>query len=385
MTTHRTQDAAEGHAAPPFGRDALDVLVVGAGQAGLAIGYHLQRAGLRFLIVDAAAEIGASWRNRWDSLRLFTPAQYDGLPGMGFPAADDTYPTRAEVADYLKAYAARFELPVLLSTAVTRLEHDRADHGDRFVTHTSQGPLCARQVVIATGPFQTPVTPAISAGLGPEVMQLHSAEYRNPAQIRPGRVVVVGAGNSGRQIALELVKSHTDSHSDSHDVALAVGTQEPELPQRILGHDLFWWLTKTRLLTRTADSRLARRMRARGDLVIGSPMKELRAAGVDVRPRLTAATGDTVTFADHTQTRPATIIWATGFRSDHSWIDIDGAVTDTGVAHERGLSPVPGLSFIGLPWQHSRGSALLGFVKDDAAWLAQRVTARAATAPADRA
>ena len=381
MTTHSKRDAADLHANTRSGSDALDVLVVGAGQAGLAIGYHLRRAGLRFLIVDTAAEIGASWRNRWDSLRLFTPAQYDGLPGMAFPAPADAYPTRAEVADYLQAYAARFELPVLLSTAVTRLERDPDDDGGRFVAHTSQGVLRARQVVVATGPFQTPVIPGIGAGLGPGVTQLHSTEYRNPAQIRPGRVVVVGAGNSGRQIALELAHRHTGVQ----EVTLAVGTEELELPQRILGRDLFWWLTKTRVLAKTADSRLARRMRARGDLVIGSPMKKLRAAGVEIRPRLTVAAGDAVTFADDTQKRPTTIIWATGFRSDYSWIDIDGAVTDTGVPHERGISPVPGLSFLGLPWQHTRGSALLGFVKDDAGWLAQHIVARAATAPLDRA
>jgi putative flavoprotein involved in K+ transport len=386
VNTHTSHHAAQGHATAPSGRDAVDVLVVGAGQAGLAVGYHLRRAGLRFLIVDAAAELGASWRNRWDSLRLFTPAQYDGLPEMAFPAPADTYPTRTQVAEYLKAYAARFDLPVLLSTAVTRLE--RGGHADRgeFVAHTSQGLLRARQVVVATGPFQTPVIPAISSGLGPEVIQLHSSEYRNPAQIQPGRVVVVGGGNSGRQIALELANSHasdySDCHSDDQGVTLAVGTAEPGLPQRILGRDLFWWLTKTRLLAKTASSRLARRMRARGDLVIGSPMKGLRAAGVDIRPRLAAAGGDTVTFADHTDTRPTTVIWATGFRSDYSWIVIDGAVTDTGVQHERGISPVPGLSFIGLPWQHTRGSALLGFVKDDAAWLADRIAAFAANTAA---
>jgi putative flavoprotein involved in K+ transport len=390
VTTPSTRHDSQ-RAATPFGHDALDVLVIGAGQAGLAIGYHLQQAGLRFLIVDAATELGSSWRNRWDSLRLFTPAQYDGLPDMAFPARADTYPTRTQVADYLTAYADRFELPVLLGTPVTRLERDhRTDErggGDGFVAHTPQGQLHARQVVVATGPFQTPVIPAASKDLGAEVTQLHSAEYRNPAQIPPGRVVVVGGGNSGRQIALELASRQIDvpsgDHPGDHGVTLAVGTEEPELPQRILGRDLFWWLTKTRLLAKPAGSRLARRMRARGDLVIGSPMKQLRAAGVDIRPRVTAATRDTVTFADHTQTRPTTIIWATGFRSDYSWIDIDGAVTETGVAHGRGISPVPGLSFIGLPWQHTRGSALLGFVKDDAAWLAARITARAAaTAPA---
>src|SRR4051794_2784877 len=304
MNTYTRHPAAQGHATAPSGREVLDVLVVGAGQAGLAVGYHLRRAGLRFLIVDAAADFGASWRNRWDSLRLFTPAQYDGLPGMAFPAPADTYPTRTQVAEYLKAYCARFELPVLLDTAVTRLERD--GHADRggFVAHTSQALLHARQVVVATGPFQTPAIPAISSGLGPEVIQLHSSDYRNPAQIRPGRVVVVGGGNSGRQIALELAEGHDGDFSDSHRVTLAVGTEEPELPQRILGRDLFWWLTKTRLLAKTSSSRIARRMRARGDLVIGSPMKNLRAAGVDIRPRLTAASDGTVTFADDAQTRP---------------------------------------------------------------------------------
>lgn len=394
MTTrsprHDANPAPDSGAAPSprDGVDCLDVLVIGAGQAGLAMGYHLRQARLRFLIVDSATELGASWRNRWDSLRLFTPVQYDGLPGMAFPARTDTYPTRTQVADYLTAYASRFDLPVLLGTPVTRLERDSrgGEHEGVFVARTPQGALHARQVVVATGPFQTPVIPAVGKGLGAEVTHLHSAEYRNPAQIRSGHVVVVGGGNSGRQIALELANSRTGAHSDSgsddHGVTLAVGTRELELPQRILSRDLFWWLTKTRLLAKTADSRLARRMRARGDLVIGSPMKQLRAAGVDIRPRLTAAGGDTVTFADNSQARPATIIWATGFRSDYSWIDIDGALTEAGVAHDRGVSPVPGLVFIGLPWQRTRGSALLGFVKDDAAWLAERITARAAsTAP----
>lgn len=367
MTSNLTPNAAStSHEAVPSRADALDVLVVGAGQAGLAVAYHLRKAAVRFLIVDAAAEIGASWRHRWDSLRLFTPAEYDGLPGMPFPAAAGTYPTRSEVADYLQAYAARFELPVLLSARVTRLERD----ADLFAVHTTQGVLHARQVVVATGPFQTPAVPAVSADLDAAVAQMHSAEYRNPAQIRTGRVLVVGAGNSGRQIALEL--------SATHRVTLAAGAEALQLPQRILGRDLFWWLTRLGVITKTADSRLARRMRARGDLLIGSPLKELRAAGVEIRPRLIAASGATVRFADHSQDRPDTVIWATGFRSDYSWIIVPGVVTAAGIAHERGLSSVPGLSFIGLPWQHTRGSALLGFVKDDAEWLARHITANAA-------
>jgi putative flavoprotein involved in K+ transport len=368
MSTQSNRAHPETHETAPFHRDALDVLVIGAGQAGLAVAYHLRQAGLRFLVVDAATEVGAAWRNRWDSLTLFTPAQYDALPGMAFPAPVDTYPTASDVAAYLQTYAARFELPILLNTRVTRLGRD----GDRFAVETSQGLLHARQVVVATGPFQTPATPAISAALGSGVRQVHSAEYRNPAQMDPGPVVVVGAGNSGRQIALEL--------ASTHEVTLAVGTGAMQLPQRMLGRDLFWWLLRFRLLNKTADSRIARRMRARGDLVIGSPLGELRDAGVGIRPRLTAANGGQVTFADQAQARPATVIWATGFRSDYSWIDIPNVTPEHGVEHTRGVTTVPGLTFIGLPWQHTRGSALLGFVKDDAAWLAERITAVATVA-----
>jgi putative flavoprotein involved in K+ transport len=343
--------------------DALDVLVIGAGQAGLATAYHLRQRGLRYLVVDAGDEIGGSWRSRWDSLRLFTPAQYDALPGMAFPAADDAYPTKDVVADYLAAYAARFELPVLLDCAVTRLE--RVD--GVFVAHTTQGRLTARQVVVATGPFQRPAVPAIASGLDADVVQLHSADYRRPSQLPPGHVVVVGAGNSGRQIALELAATH--------QVTLAVGATLPQLPQRFLGRDLFWWLTRLGLLAKTGDSRLARRMRARGDIVIGTPYRELRRAGVDLRPRVVAATGRELRF-ETGAARPAAVIWATGYRADHAWIDVPGAVEDDAVVHRRGVSPVPGLCFVGLPWQHTRGSALLGFVKDDAAWIVSQLTAR---------
>ena len=351
-------------AAAEPGEDALDVIVVGGGQAGLATAYHLRRAGLRFLVVDAGTEIGAAWCSRWDSLRLFTPAQYDALPGMPFPAPADTYPTKDQVADYLRDYAARFDLPVLLSCAVTRLEHC----GDRFAVHTSQGRLHARQVVVATGPFQSPVVPGLAADLGPGIQQLHSAAYRSPAQLPHGPVVVVGAGNSGRQIAHEL--------SATHPVTLAVGTESLELPQRLLGRDLFWWLTRLGVLDKTDRSLLARRMRARGDLVIGTPMRELREAGVTVRPRVTTASADSVTFRDGATVAPGSVVWATGFRSDYSWIDVPGVVSDSRVLHTRGVTSVPGLSFIGLPWQHTRGSALLGFVKDDAAWLVDQLTSR---------
>jgi putative flavoprotein involved in K+ transport len=346
------------------GDDCLDVIVIGAGQAGLALAWHLAHQGRRFLVLDAAPELGHSWRSRWDSLRLFSPAQYDGLPGMDFPAPADTYPTKDQVADYLAEYADRFQLPVLLNTAVNRLERLI----DRFAVHTTQGMLRARQVVVATGPFQDPLIPALADGLGGAVVQLHSAEYRNPGQIPPGPVVVVGAGNSGLQIADEL--------AGRHDVTVAVGARTLELRQRILGRDLFWWLTKLGVLTQTADSLLAKRMRARGDLVIGSSLRALRRRGLTIAPRVVSASATEVSFADGTRVAPTSVIWATGFRSDYSWIDVPGVLVDGQVAHQRGVTAVPGLYFLGLTWQHTRGSALLGFVKQDAAWLADQMLPR---------
>jgi putative flavoprotein involved in K+ transport len=342
--------------------DCLDVIVIGAGQAGLSLAWHLAQQNRRFLVLDAAPELGHAWRSRWDSLRLFSPAQYDSLPGMEFPAPADTYPTKDEVADYLAGYAARFQLPVLLGTNVTRVQQ----RGDRLVVNTNQGTLRARQVVVATGPFQHPVIPALAGGLDAGVVQLHSAEYRNPGQLPPGPVVVVGAGNSGLQIADEL--------AGDHDVTLAVGAHPMQLPQRILGRDLFWWLTKLGVITKTADSRLAKRMRARGDLIIGSSTKALRRRGVTIRPRVLSTSPEGVEFADGTTVRPTTVIWATGFRSDYSWIEAPGIFTADGqLVHQRGVTDVRGLYFLGLPWQHTRGSALLGFVQHDAAFLADQL------------
>ncbi|MFC5177534.1 flavin-containing monooxygenase [Nocardioides taihuensis] len=344
--------------------DDLDAIVIGAGQAGLATAYHLRRRGLRFVVLDAGHEVGGSWRERWDSLRLFTPAEHDGLPGWAFPAPAGSHPTKDEVADYLASYAARFALPVLLEHPVERLE--RVD--GTYVVHTPHGRLRAPQVVVATGPFQVPVVPAIASRLGPDVVSMHSSAYRNPASVPDGPVVVVGDGNSGRQIALEL--------SATRDVTLSAGSPPLELPQRLLGRDLFWWLTRLGVVTRTADSPLARRMRERGDLVIGTPLRRLRRAGVDVRPRVVAATPDAVRFATGGVARPAAVVWATGFRTDHAWIDVPGVVESGRVVHERGRTPAPGLWFVGLPWQHTRGSSLLGFVQHDAAWVASHLTAR---------
>jgi putative flavoprotein involved in K+ transport len=350
------------------GAAPLDVVVIGAGQAGLALGHHLALRDADFLLLDAGPEIGSSWRSRWDSLRLFTPAQYDSLPGLPFPAPADTHPSKDDVADYLAAYATHFDLPVRLDSPVLRLHRD--DDGPFAVT-TPTGTLRARQVVVATGPFQTPHVPAQAQQLDPLVPQLHSAEYRNPAQLPAGaRVLVVGAANSGLQIAAEL--------AGRCSVTVAFGSTPLQLPQRIAGRDLFTWLARSGFLTVPTHTRIARRLRTRGDLVIGTRSSELRGRGVAFRPRLSGVTGRTATFADGTSCTVDAVVWATGYRPDHSWLHVLGVVVDGQVRHRAGVTDVPGLYFLGLPWQTCRGSALLGFVGADAATLSDRMAADAA-------
>ena len=354
-------------------RDPLDAVVIGAGQAGLAVGHELADHGASFVILDAAPEVGSAWRTRWDSLRLFSPAQYDSLPGMTFPAPADTHPTKDEVAGYLADYAAHFALPVRLNTPVRRLHRD---HDGTYQVTTPTGLLRARQVVIATGPFQRPLIPAIANDLAPHVTQLHSADYRNPGQLS-GRVLVVGGGNSGLQIAAEL--------ADTCSVTVAVGGRPVELPQRVAGRDLFFWLTKIGFFTLRSNSRLARRLRSRGDLVIGTRTSTLRRNGIDFRPRLTGFDADEARFADGSTQEVDAVVWATGFRSDYSWLHVPGVVVEGQVSHREGVTDSPGLFFIGLPWQTSRGSALLGFVGHDAVNLVRQMAPesnREGTAPA---
>jgi putative flavoprotein involved in K+ transport len=348
----------------PAGGEVLDVVVVGGSQAGLAMAWHLAQQGLRFVVLEAAPELGHVWRSRWDSLKLFTPAQYDALPGLAFPAPADTYPTKDPVADYLQAYAVAFDLPVRLNAKVTELR--RLDDGS-FEVHTADAAYQARQVVVATGPFQVPFVPPMAAKLDPSVTQLHSADYRNPQALPDGPVLVVGGGNSGFQIAEELAATR--------QVDLSIATKYPMLPQRRAGQDLFWWLTRLGLLRVTVDSRLGQRM-SRRDFVIGTNRRRLEKAGVRFRPRLVDAEGRTVRFADHRLLEDVgVVVWATGYRSDYAWIHIPGVVREGHVVHRRGVSEVPGLYFLGLSWQHTRGSALLGFVNDDATYLADQVQA----------
>jgi putative flavoprotein involved in K+ transport len=340
--------------------DQVEVVVVGGGQAGLAIGFFLARQGRRFLILEAADSVGAAWKDRWDSLALFTPRQYDSLSELGFPGDPDGYPTRDEVIAYLKGYAETYQLPVVLNSAVRSL----TQIDDGFQLQCSDRTVRADQVVVATGPFQVPFTPELAGELGPEVFQMHSTGYRRPRDIPAGTVLVVGGGNTGFQIAAEL--------AGTHSVHLSVGSRQTPLPQKVWNRDLFWWLTKTGLLNKTVDSRLGRRLSER-ETLIGSSPKQLRRLGVDLHPRAISTSNDTVSFADGTHLRVDAVVWATGYQPDYSWIEAPVLDARGRVRHQRGVTNVPGLYFLGLYWQHTRGSALLGWVKDDAQYIATRV------------
>jgi len=350
----------------------LNVVVIGGGQAGLAMGHALAQRGLEFVILEAGDAVGAAWQTGWGSLVLFTPRRYSALAGLEFPGDPDGYPTRDEVLAYLERYAATFELPIELNSPVRSLTR----HDGRFVVQLDGRELEADQVVVATGPFQVPNIPAVASEFAPELFQTHSTGYMRPADVPEGHVLVVGGGNTGYQIAEEL--------SASRAVHLAIGSRQTPLPQRFLGRDLFWWLTKTGLIGKTVDSRIGRRARHR-DTLIGSSPRRLRRQGIDFRPRVVGGHGRTVRFADGSELDVDAVIWATGYRSDYSWIDSPVLDGEGRVRHRRGVTDVPSLYFLGLTWQHTRGSALIGWVADDALFLANEIASRAAaTDPAAR-
>jgi putative flavoprotein involved in K+ transport len=355
------------------GSASYEVAVIGAGQAGLAMGYFLKRQGRRFVILDAADSIGSAWRDRWDSLTLFTPRRYSGLPGLPFAGDPEGYPDRDEVIAYLERYAGTFELPIELSSTVRRL----TERDSRFVLEVDGRTITADQVAVATGPFQKPNVPEVASRLGPDVFQTHSTGYRRPSDVPQGTVLVAGGGNTGFQITKEL--------SASHKVHLSIGSRQKPLPQRLLGRDLFWWLTNTRLLSTTAESRLGRKLRNRDTLIGSSPRELRRRFGVELRPRVVDADGRTVRFEDGSELEANAVIWATGYRPDYSWIDLPVVDLDGRLRHRRGVTDVPGLYFLGLTWQHTRGSALIGWVKDDAAFIADQITAlqEATSSPTD--
>jgi putative flavoprotein involved in K+ transport len=356
--------------------DDHDVIVVGGGQAGLAVGYFLAQQDRRFAILEAGAEPAAAWRTRWDSLKLFTSARYSSLPGLPFPGDPDSYPGRDDVASYLTEYARHFALPVVLGSRVRSVRQAEG----RYRVELEDRSYTADQVVIATGPFQVPFVPPIAAGLGQDVLQVHSARYRAPGDLPDGPVLVVGGGNTGFQIAEEL--------SATREVHLSIGSRQAPLPQRIFGRDLFWYLEKTGAMRKSTDTRIGRRLAGRETLVGSNPRTLRKRHGVRLHPRAVEASGRTIRFSDRTELDTGAVIWATGFRSDHSWIDAPIFDDRHRLVHRRGVTDSPGLYFLGLTWQYTRGSALIGWVADDAAYIADQIKAfheeRPRLAPVER-
>src|SRR5215211_6945144 len=342
----------------------LDALVIGAGQAGLALGLHLKRTPFRFQLVERHARVGDSWRKRYASLVLFTPRAYSALPGLAVPGNPDGFPTKDEMADYLETYANHFDLPVELGTGIRRLE--RVDGGFRATTEAGE-PIDSRAVVLATGAFQRPAIPSISKGLSAEVTQLAPEDYTAPSQLPSGRVLVVGDGATGRQIALELTANH--------EVLLAAGRHRRVSPDRILGKSVFWWMDKLGILRASRESAIGRYL-MKADPFPGKALEldKLQQRGVDVVGRVIEAEGTKISFADGRMTEVDAVLWAPGYKDDTDWVAIPEAKDSRGnFVHQRGVSPVQDLYFIGRSWQWTRGSALFAGVGEDAAYLREHI------------
>lgn len=358
--------------------ERVGTLVIGAGQQGLSVGYFLRRLDVPFLIVDGNERVGDAWRHRWASLRLFTPARYCGLAGLPFPAPPHHFPTKDEMAAYLEAYADRFALPVRTGVRVEGLTRD----GDRFVATAGDRRFVADSVVVAMSSFQDPHVPDFAGDLDSGIVQLHSADYRRPGQLREGGVLVVGAGNSGAEVALDL--------AGRHRVWLS-GRPTGHLPFDIHGRAAR--LILIRLVLRglfhrvlTVDSPIGRKARP-SFLLKGGPLIRIRpgtleAAGVTRVPRTVGVRDGRPLLDDGRVLDVANVLWCTGFRNRYDWIDLP-VLGDTEPLHDRGVVPgQPGLFFTGLHFLQSASSEMIHAAERDAGRIAREVAAyRASGAP----
>ena len=351
----------------------FDVIVVGGGQAGLSVGYHLKRQGLRFVILDANARIGDTWRSRWDSLRLFTPARFCGLDGMRFPAAAGYFPTKDEMADFLLAYAQKFNLPVRSGVRVDAVRRE----GDRYIVEAGQWVLEAPHVVIAAASYQQPKLPAFAADLDPSIRQIHSQDYKNPRQLKAGTVLVVGAGNSGAEIAMDVVKIHKVLLSGRHpgeipfktNTAFATRVAVP-IVFRILFHRLL-----------TVDTPFGRK--AKPNFVLhGGPLirvksRQLDAAGVTRVARVVGMRDGQPLLADGRTLAVENIVWCTGFRHGIDWVKLPIFDESGRPRQYRGVvEGEPGLYLVGLSFLHSPSSTMIHGVGRDARRVVQTIGER---------
>lgn len=339
----------------------LDILIIGAAQAGLAMGHALLDSSLRYQLLEDHSRIGDVWRNRYDSLLLFTPRSLSSLPGLPLRGDQDGYAGKDEFADYLESYAAYFNLPVRLSSGVREL---RRENG-HFQAVTSRGESVeARTVVLATGGFQNPSVPRFAKDFSSNVLQLTTGTYKNPSQIPAGKtVLVVGDGASGRDFASELVAEHP--------VYLATGKTRKLLPQRILGRPSLDWLNRLGALQAPPTTLVGRYLKMSDSFPDrGQGLDKLRSQGIHIVPKLVKAEDRTATFADGSSAAVEAVVWAIGYRDHSAWVCIPEVKDDQGnFVHDQGISPVPGLFLIGRPWQRSRGSAFIGGVGHDARFI----------------
>lgn len=342
-----------------------NTIIVGAGQAGLAMGYYLQKKTKSFLLIDGCSKVGDSWRFRYDSLTLFTPRSHSALPDMLLSGDQNGYPTKDEVADYLYEYSRKFNLPVKLNTEIIKIVKNE---GIFHVFTKSGEEFTSENIIIATGPFQKPVQPVFSTDLPEHIVQVHSAHYKNPSQLNEGTTLVVGGGNSGMQIAVEL--------AGDRDVYLSLGKKPKFLPYEVANKSIFWWFSVLGISKLTVDSKLGQILK-KNDPIIGKEIKPLVKRGkVKILPRTSDHLGQKILFENGFELEPQNIIWATGYQSDYSWVEIPHIFDGKGrPIHDRGVTKEKGLYFIGLSWQYRRGSALLLGVGDDAKFLAEKIEA----------
>jgi putative flavoprotein involved in K+ transport len=358
----------------PRTSERVQVVVVGGGQAGLSVGYCLAQRGLTFVILEANARVGDSWRKRWDSLRLFTPAKYDGLIGLPFPAAAFSFPTKDQMADYLETYAKRFDLPVRTGMKVDRVWRE----GTRYIVDAGDRRFEADHVVVAMATYQAARLPEFAQALDPGIVQLHSNEYRNPAQLRAGDVLIVGAGNSGADIAMDIARSHRTWLSGRHPghVPFRIESRIARFLLPVLFRVVFH-----RILT--VDTSLGRRARtsiiSKGGALIRVKPSDLVASGVERAPRVTGVRDGKPLLADGRVLDVANVIWCTGFYPGLSWVDLPKPVygADGEPVHERGIVPgEPGFYFVGLHFLYSFSSTMIHGVGRDAERIADIIQAR---------
>ncbi len=352
--------------------ERYDTVVIGAGQAGLSAGYYLRRAGHRFVILDANLRVGDTWRHRYDSLRLFTPARAARLPGLRVPGSGAHMLTKDEMADYLESYAARFGLPVRLGTRVERVTRD----GETFVVTTGDRQYEAVNIVVASGANQEPRMPVLAHELDPCIVQMHSSAYRNPSQLVDGGVLVVGTGNSGADIALELSTSHRTwlSGPDGGHIPFDVDSWI----SRHIATRIVVFVGRHVLTLRTPMGRKVReRYLTKGTGLIRVKPKQLAAAGVEWVPKTASVRDGMPVLEDGRALDVANVIWCTGFRHDLSWIDLP-IFDDRGeLVHERGVVPAaPGLAFVGLTFQYAVSSDVIPGVARDARYVMRHLADR---------